>query len=89
VHAIPAKRAEPHQRGSAKPSASASCFSSALKRDDASESRIREALLSSFDVPLKAVCKSRVSGNRDDEVVPAKELIQRQHVFKRPLCGRL
>jgi hypothetical protein len=66
-----------------KPSASATCFGSALKRNEAPESRIREALPSSFDVTRKSVLESRVCGNRNDEVVPAIELIQEQLVYQR------
>jgi hypothetical protein len=49
----------------------------------APESRIREAVLSGFNVTRKSVFESRVSFNRDNEVVPAVELIQRQLVFRR------
>jgi hypothetical protein len=51
-------------------------FESALEGNKAPESRIREAVLSGFDVTCKPVFESRVSGNRDDEVVPAIELLQ-------------
>jgi hypothetical protein len=47
---------------------------SGLQRHKASESRIGEAVPSCFDVTCKPVLESRVSGNRDDEVVPAMEL---------------
>jgi hypothetical protein len=57
------------------------CFGSALEGNKAAESRIREAVLSGFDVTRKPVFESRVSGNFDDEVVPTMELIQRQLVF--------
>jgi hypothetical protein len=58
------------------PTGRPTCFGSALEGNKAAESRIREAVLSGFDVTRKPVLKSRVSGNRDDEVVPAMELIQ-------------
>ena len=55
---------------------------SALESNKAPKSRIREAVLSGFDVTRKPVFESRVSSNRDDEVVPAMELTQRQLAFK-------
>ena len=56
---------------------------SVFQRDESSKSRIREAVLSGFDVTRKPVFEGRVSGDFDDEVVPTMELIQRQLVFKR------
>src|SRR5271165_5383719 len=64
------------------PTRRAICFGSALEGNQAPESRIREAVLSGFDVTRKSVFESQVSGNRDDEVVPAMELIKRQLIFK-------
>jgi hypothetical protein len=57
-------------------------FASALERDKSSESGVREAVLSGFDVTRKSILESRVSGNREDHVIPAKELIERQLDFK-------
>ena len=49
--------------------------------DKPSEGWIRDALLSGFNVTCKSICESRVSGNRDDQVVPAGGLIQGQLAF--------
>src|SRR4029077_8746524 len=61
----------------------ATSFGSALEGNKAPESRIREAVLSGFDVTSKSVFESWVSGHRHDEVVPAIELVQRQIVYQR------
>ena len=39
---------------------------SALKRNEPSHGRVREAVRSGFDVPRKSILESRVSGNRDN-----------------------
>jgi hypothetical protein len=50
---------------------------SALESNKTPESRIRKAVLSGFDVTRKSIFESRVSARGDDQVVPAKELIER------------
>ncbi len=47
-----------------------------LKSHQTPHSRIREALLAGFHVTRKPVFKSRVTVNRDDEIVPAIVLMQ-------------
>jgi len=50
------------------------------------ESWVGEAVLSGFDVTRESIFESRIRGNRENQVVPAIELIQRQLVLK-PLLG--
>ena len=59
--------------GSRRPTPVASGFES----DKTPESRIREAVLSGFNVTRKPIFEGRVSASRDDQVVPTKELIER------------
>src|SRR5262245_40199318 len=47
----------------------------------APESRIRDAVVSGFNVTRKPIFESRISSDRDDQVVPAVELIQRRLVL--------
>ena len=54
----------------------ATCLGSAFEGNYAPKSRIREAILSGFDVTSKPVFESRVSCNRHNEVVPAISLVQ-------------
>src|SRR5262249_24317413 len=55
---------------------------SALERDEAPERRIGETVLSSLDVTRKPALEIGVSANRDYEVVPSVELVQRHLVRK-------
>jgi hypothetical protein len=61
----------------------ATAFGSGFEGNKAPESRVREAVPSGFDVTRQPVLESRISCDRDDKVVPAIELIQRQLAFKR------
>ena len=61
----------------------ATCLGSAFEGNEAPKDRIREAILSGFDVTSKPVFESRVSRNRHNEVVPAIELVQSQLVHQR------
>src|SRR5262249_43969350 len=47
------------------------------------ESRIRNAVISSFKVTRKPIFELRIPTNRNDQVVPAVGLIQRQRTGKR------
>ena len=56
---------------------------SSLEGNESTHRRIREAVLSGFDVTRELILESWVVGNRDDHVVPAIELIQPQLVYDR------
>src|ERR1700730_3944768 len=58
------------------------CFGSALEGNKAPESRIGDAITSGFDVTCQSIFESRVSGSRNDQVVPTLKLIQRRLVEK-------
>src|SRR6185369_9180518 len=51
---------------------------SSLEGNESSHGRIREAVLSGFDVTRESILENRVSLNRYDQVVPAMELVERQ-----------
>ena len=59
-------------------------FASALKGNKAPKGRIRNAVLSVFNVTGKPILESWISGDRDDQVVPPMELTQQQRI-----CDRL
>ena len=52
-------------------------FTSALEGDETSQSWIREAVLSGFNMPRKPVIERRVFGNRHDQVIPTIEPLER------------
>ena len=58
------------------------CFGSALEGNKAPESRIGDAITSGFDVTRQSIFERRVSGSRNDQVVPTLKLIQRRLVEK-------
>src|SRR5262245_54863298 len=49
----------------------------AFQVNEASESRIRNAIIPGFNMTCKSIAEGRITRNRDDVVVPAVELIQR------------
>src|SRR5215471_15033921 len=55
---------------------------SALEGNNAPERWIRDAISSGFDVTRKTVIEARVRGDRDEQVVPASELLQLEVVFE-------
>jgi hypothetical protein len=58
------------------------CFGSACEGNKAPESRIGDAITSGFDVTRQSIFERRVSGSRNDQVVPTLKLIQRRLVEK-------
>ena len=60
-------------------------IASTLERNQTAHGRIREAVLSGFDVTRKPVLGRRIAGNRDNQVVPAVELLLLGLIFQRPI----
>src|SRR5215469_17227906 len=55
---------------------------STFQDDKATHGRIRDTVLSGFDVTRKPIGEGRISCNRGDEVIPATELFQFHLVFE-------